>query len=64
MMRPMNDATRHPVVQLGDGAVRGTAGNGVAAFLGVPYAAPPFGGNRLRPPQPVTPWTGMRDATA
>ncbi|HEY6498381.1 MAG TPA: carboxylesterase/lipase family protein [Streptosporangiaceae bacterium] len=60
----MNDATRHPVVQLGDGAVRGTAGNGVAAFLGVPYAAPPFGPNRMRPPQPVTSWSGERDATA
>ncbi len=52
------------MVQLGDGAVRGTAGNGVAAFLGVPYAAPPFGPNRMRPPQPVTPWSGERDATA
>jgi para-nitrobenzyl esterase len=60
----MNDATRHPVVQLGDGAVRGTAGNGVAAFLGVPYAAPPFGPNRMRPPQPVTSWSGERDAIA
>jgi para-nitrobenzyl esterase len=60
----MNDATRHPVVQLSNGAVRGTAGNGVAAFLGVPYAAPPFGPNRMRPPQPVTAWTGERDATA
>jgi para-nitrobenzyl esterase len=60
----MNDATRHPVVQLGDGAVRGTAGHGVAAFLGVPYAAPPFGPDRMRPPQPVTPWSGERDASA
>ena len=60
----MNDATRHPVVQLGDGAVRGMAGNGVAAFLGVPYAAPPFGPDRMRPPQPVTPWSGERDASA
>jgi para-nitrobenzyl esterase len=58
----MNDAARHPVVQLGDGAVRGTRDNGVIAFLGVPYAAPPFGPNRMRPPQPVTPWTGARDA--
>jgi para-nitrobenzyl esterase len=60
----MNDALRHPVVQLGNGAVRGTAGNGVAAFLGVPYAAPPFGPTRMRPPQPVTPWPGERDATS
>ncbi|HEY0716533.1 MAG TPA: carboxylesterase family protein [Streptosporangiaceae bacterium] len=59
----MGDAARHPVIQLGDGAVRGTAGDGVAAFLGVPYAAAPFGGRRLRPPQPVAPWAGVRDAT-
>jgi para-nitrobenzyl esterase len=60
----MSDAARHPVIQLGDGAVRGLAEDGVAAFLGVPYAAPPFGANRMRPPQPVPPWTGARDATA
>src|SRR6201996_4360150 len=63
-MRPMSDAARHPVVQLGDGAVRGLAEDGVAAFLGVPYAAPPFGPNRMRPPQPGAGWTGTRDATA
>ena len=52
------------MVQLGDGAVRGLAEDGVAAFLGMPYAAPPFGANRMRPPQPVPPWAGERDATA
>ena len=31
-------------------------------FLGVPYAAPPFGANRLRPPRPAEPWDGVRDA--
>ena len=54
MIASMSYATRHPVVQLGDGAIRGTAGDGVAgdgvaAFLGVPYAAPPFGPDRMRP---------------
>jgi carboxylesterase type B len=34
----------------------------VVTFLGVPYAAAPFGANRLLPARPVTPWTGVRDA--
>ena len=60
----MAEMTQHPVVKLKDGAVRGRAGSGVAAFLGVPYAAPPFGANRMLPPQPVPAWTGERDATS
>ncbi|MEZ0449703.1 carboxylesterase/lipase family protein [Cellulomonas sp. ICMP 17802] len=47
-----------------NGVLRGSVVDGVHAFLGVPYAAPPVGANRLRPPQPVRPWTGVRDATA
>src|SRR5215831_13104372 len=58
----MSDMTQ-PLVQLKDGAVRGKAEGGVSAFLGLPYAAPPFGANRMRPPQPVRPWAGERDAT-
>jgi para-nitrobenzyl esterase len=60
----MSDTTQQPLVQLRDGAVRGRAESGVSAFLGIPYAAPPFGANRMRPPQPVRPWDGERDATA
>ena len=60
----MNDTTQHPLVQLRDGAVRGRAESGVSAFLGIPYAAPPFGANRMRPPQPVRPWDGERDTSA
>ena len=60
----MSDMTQQPVVRLGDGAVRGTVSSGVLAFLGIPYAAAPFGANRMRPPQPVQPWDGERDATA
>ena len=46
------------------GEVRGSVADGVHTFKGIPYAAPPFGANRLRPPQPVAPWSGVRDALA
>jgi para-nitrobenzyl esterase len=46
------------------GALRGDANGDVVVFRGVPYAAPPTGENRWRPPQPVVAWTGVREATA
>ena len=51
------------VVNTGAGALRGTREDGVAVFRGVPYAAPPVGGLRFQPPQPVPAWSGERDAT-
>ncbi|MEU7002291.1 carboxylesterase family protein [Nonomuraea sp. NPDC046570] len=44
------------------GRVRGRIKDGVAAFLGIPYAAPPFGPHRFGPPAPPAPWEGVRDA--
>ena len=60
----MSDMARDPVVRLRDGVVRGRVSSGVAAFLGIPYAAAPFGANRMRAPQAVLAWDGERDATA
>jgi para-nitrobenzyl esterase len=52
------------VVHVDGGDLAGTTVAGVAAFKGIPYAAPPTGANRWRAPQPVAPWSGPRDATA
>jgi para-nitrobenzyl esterase len=52
-----------PVVTTDDGAVRGMTAGTVDEFLGIPYAAPPTGNLRWRPPQPPAGWQGVRDAT-
>src|SRR5215218_7498019 len=53
-----------PTVRTMSGAVRGRSHDVVHAYLGIPYAAPPFGPRRFGAPQPPQPWDGLRDATA
>jgi len=50
------------IVPTGAGLVRGAVADGVARFLGVPYAAPPIGDRRFALPQRPEPWDGVRDA--
>jgi para-nitrobenzyl esterase len=52
-----------PVVSTVEGPVRGVDKHGVYEFLGIPYAAPPVGNLRWRPPQPVEHWDSPLDAT-
>src|SRR5262249_9154200 len=46
------------------GCVRGTRDGTLAVFRGIPYAAPPIGALRWKPPQPTPTWPNVRDATA
>ncbi|MDH5834623.1 carboxylesterase/lipase family protein [Luteimonas kalidii] len=52
-----------PLVDAPAGALRGEALDGVNAFRGVPYAQPPVGPQRWRPPVVAARWDGVRDAT-
>lgn len=59
-------AARDPLAITTDlGVVRGRRSDiaGVRAFLAMPYAAPPTGDDRWRPPQPRVPYRGVLDAT-
>lgn len=51
-----------PTVSAPAGAVRGRTDGDIHVFKGIPYAAPPTGQYRWRPPMPAPRWTGVRDA--
>lgn len=55
-------ATGSPVAKTAAGKLRGSEENGIVIFKGVPYAGPSSGANRFKPPAPLEPWTGVRDA--
>uniref|UniRef100_A0A3Q3BQV1 Acetylcholinesterase n=1 Tax=Haplochromis burtoni TaxID=8153 RepID=A0A3Q3BQV1_HAPBU len=55
------------VVQTRTGRVRGIRQlvpdqSYITAFLGIPFAEPPLGNRRFRPPEPKRPWTGVIEA--
>lgn len=52
------------VVRTESGLLSGTDGDGIRVYKGVPFAAPPVGERRWRPPEPAAPWEGIREATA
>lgn len=50
-------------VETVSGAIRGETAGNMLRFLGVPYAQPPLGSNRFKPPKLPTSWSQARDAT-
>ena len=52
-----------PTVTIGQGRLRGRRDGDVDSWRGVPFAAPPVGPLRWRPPEPAGGWAGVRDAT-
>jgi para-nitrobenzyl esterase len=51
------------IVTTTSGQLQGRERNGVLSFAGIPFAAPPTGERRFRPPAPHPGWDGVRDAT-
>jgi carboxylesterase type B len=51
-----------PTVRIASGDVAGT-GTDVRVYRGIPFAAPPVGPLRWRPPEPALPWTGVHDGS-
>jgi para-nitrobenzyl esterase len=52
-----------PRATIDAGVLQGAAAGDIVTFKGVPYARPPVGPWRWRPPQRPEPWRGVRDAT-
>lgn len=49
-------------VKVAGGTLAGRSDGRVSSFKGIPYAQPPVGERRWRPPLPCAPWTGEREA--
>ncbi|MFJ3073742.1 carboxylesterase/lipase family protein [Pseudomonas sp. NPDC087029] len=52
----------HPIVRTNKGFLQGFSEAGICKFFGIPYAAPPVGDRRWRPPSPAADWNGIRQA--
>ncbi|MBX3562770.1 MAG: carboxylesterase family protein [Sphingomonas sp.] len=57
-------AEDRPAVTVAEGRLSGTLDGDLRVFRNIPYAAPPVGDRRWRPPEPPARWSGTRDAAA
>ena len=58
-----SDVPGNPIVTTPAGALEGRSDGGLRVFKGIPYAAPPVGPARWKPPVSMKPWPGVRPAT-
>ena len=58
------NVSENPVLKIEGGKIQGipAESSGVYIYKGIPYAAPPVGDLRWKPPQPVKPWEGVKVA--
>jgi len=62
-LQPVAAQTTVPLISIDTGRLEGIVEDRVTIFRGIPYAQPPVGELRWRPPKPVRPWPGVRDST-
>jgi len=61
---PPAGAADRPQARVAEGRLAGEWQDGLRVFRGIPYAAPPVGARRWRPPAPPAAWRGVREAAA
>ncbi|XP_022071435.1 crystal protein [Acanthochromis polyacanthus] len=64
--KPVNqdtDGAPGPVVLTKNGQIRGITVDKAHVFYGIPYADPPVGAYRWKPPRPMSPWSGVYNAS-
>lgn len=60
---PTPSSAQSPLVTTDAGVISGIQQGDLRVFHNIPFASPPVGDLRWRPPEPVQPWTGVRDGT-
>lgn len=57
-------ATVKEILKVEGGLISGLEADGIRIYKGIPFAAPPVGELRWKAPQPVIPWSGVKECTA
>ncbi|MEY2646567.1 MAG: hypothetical protein RL158_543 [Bacteroidota bacterium] len=61
LMAPLMLSTDKPTANTNAGKVAGFKEGNINVFKGIPFAAPPVGDLRWKAPQPIKPWSGVKD---